>query len=280
MDEMRLLSHLGPLVWLLDRLDIKFHEFFQGFVWVEGGRVVGNVNVSRVGWSLWIISNLAVAPPYRGRGIGRRLMEAALDLACRRGGRTIILRVHADNEIALNLYCSLGFEAVSATTEMRLERIGRMDFALARSFTLRPMRCDEWEKEYELALAVTSAEAQELDPVRESEFRIGFDRRLGNLLTGRREYRLAVEKDGDFIATLAVRAARFWGEHRLKMIVHPDYRGYLEEMLVSKALSILSKYPQRGVSVKHPADHREAIQILRRRGFKEERTLVKMKLEL
>jgi len=155
-----------------------------------------------------------------------------------------------------------------------------VEFAPARSFTLRPMRYDEWEKEYELALVATTAGAQELDPVRESEFRIGFDRRLGDLLTGRREYRLAVEKDGDFIATLAVRAARFWGEHRLKMIVHPDYRGYLEEMLVSKALSILSKYPQRGVSVKHPADHREAIQILRKRGFKEERTLVKMELEL
>lgn len=280
LSELRFLSHLSPLVWLLDRIDMEFHEFCRGFVWVEGGRVVGNVNISKAGPGYWSLSNLAVAPSYRGQGIGRRLTEAALDLVCRRGGRTIVLRVRATNEIALDLYRSLGFEKVSATTEMRLEGIRRVDFVPAEGFSLRPRSHDDWETEYKLALAVTPAKAQELKPVRESDFRIGLDQKLGNFLTGRREHHLAVEKDEDFIAALTVRATRFWGEHSLKMMVHPDYRGLLEKMLVTKALSILAKYPQRSVVIKHPASHQEAIQVLREYGFEEERTLVRMRLEL
>lgn len=278
--ELKFWSRLPPLVWLLDRIDIEFHEFFRGFVWVEGGCVVGNVNISRVGSGRWIISNLAVAPSYRGQGIGCRLTEAALDLVRQRGGGTIVLRVRAANDIALNLYRSLGFEEVSATTEMRLEEIRRVDFVPAEGFSLRPRRQDECEKEYELALAATPAKAQEMKPLREDDFRIGLDRRLSDLLSGRREHRLAVEKEGAFIATLTVRVARFWGEHSLEMMVHPDYRGCLEEMLVTKALSILAEYPRRSATVKHPAEHREAIQTLKKYGFQEERTLVRMRLEL
>jgi len=113
---------------------------------------------------------------------------------------------------------------------------------------------------------------------------VGLDQRLSKwlsgLFTGRKEHRLAVEEGDRFIATLTVLASRWRGEHSLELKVHPDHRGQLEEMLVTKALSVLGSYPKRGVAVTHPAEHREAIEALKLRGFIEKRTLAQMRLAL
>ncbi|MFQ5812071.1 MAG: GNAT family N-acetyltransferase, partial [Anaerolineae bacterium] len=269
--ELKIMSHFGPFLWLLDRISPGFHETFRGFVWVEEGRIVGNVNVSRAApYSLrWLISNVAVRPDHQGRGIARHLVQAALDLSREHGGKWAVLQVHTDNIPAHGLYQHLGFEQVAAETELRLETVKPV--AVTEDCALRRRNYSEWRKEYGLALAATSKEAQWLRPVRDYHFMIGLDQRLSkwlsNLVAGREEHRLAVEEGGRFIATLTVLASRWRGEHSLELMVHPDHRGQLEEMLVTKALSILGSYPKRGVAVSHPADHKEAIEALKLRGF-------------
>jgi RimJ/RimL family protein N-acetyltransferase len=52
-----------------------------------------------------------VDPLFEGRGAGRALMEALIELARERGGRRITLRVFAPNERAQRLYERLGFQA-------------------------------------------------------------------------------------------------------------------------------------------------------------------------
>ena len=282
--EMKIMSHFAPFLWLLDRTSPQFHETFRGFVWVEEGRIVGNVNVGRIGpYSLrWLISNVAVGPDYRGRRIAHHLVQAAIDLARASGGKWALLQVHTDNVPACRLYQDLGFENITAMTELYLERVKPV--VLKEGHVLRINSYSEWRKEYELALAATSKEAQWLKPLRADHFMAGPDRRLSkwlsNLFTGRREHRLAVEEGGRFIATLTVLASRWRGEHSLEMMVHPDHRGQLEEMLVTKALSILGCCPERGVAVSHPAEHQEALKALKSYGFTEKRTLAQMRLVL
>jgi ribosomal protein S18 acetylase RimI-like enzyme len=292
--EMKTMSYFGPFLWLLDRTSPQFHETFQGFVWVEEGRVVGNINVGRTApYSLrWLISNVAVRPDHQGRGIAHHLVQAAIDLAREHGGEWVVLQVHTDNARACKLYQGLGFEQITAVTELYLERARPVAFtpvkgpstSSGQGFVLRRRNYSEWRKEYKLALAATSKEAQWLNPLRAPDFMVGLDQRLSkwlsNLIAGRKEHRLAVEESGRFIATLTVQASRWRGEHSLELIVHPDYRGQLEEMLVAKALSILAGYPKRGVAVSHPAEHQEAIEILKLHGFIEKRTLAQMRLDL
>ena len=55
------------------------------------------------------MTNIAVLPEYRGRGIGRRLMEALLQYASNLGVSYMTLEVRAGNEKAQALYRSLGF---------------------------------------------------------------------------------------------------------------------------------------------------------------------------
>ncbi|HEY8424901.1 MAG TPA: ribosomal protein S18-alanine N-acetyltransferase [Limnochordales bacterium] len=74
------------------------------------GRAVGYVGI-------WLvadeghITNVAVHPDYRGRGVGRRLMEAITDLARRKGMRRMTLEVRKSNIRAQRLYESLGFRS-------------------------------------------------------------------------------------------------------------------------------------------------------------------------
>jgi ribosomal protein S18 acetylase RimI-like enzyme len=60
------------------------------------------------------IHGLAVAPAYQRRGIGRQLLEAAIEEARRRGAQRLRLRVLATNEEALRLYAAVGFEREGA----------------------------------------------------------------------------------------------------------------------------------------------------------------------
>lgn len=58
------------------------------------------------------ILTLAVAPPARGRGLGRALLQAVIRSAAERGAASLLLEVGADNPAALALYAGLGFSKV------------------------------------------------------------------------------------------------------------------------------------------------------------------------
>lgn len=56
-----------------------------------------------------------VSPSYRGRGIGRRLVERLVGWARERGARRVILWVTETNAAAIGLYARCGFVPTSAT---------------------------------------------------------------------------------------------------------------------------------------------------------------------
>ncbi len=112
--ELRWYARLAPVLgpWLAMLMGWG-HQFIS-FIWEEKGRVVGHVMAMRVpsDEDRWQIVNVAVAAPYRGRGIARALMERLLDTLEDMGGTWAILQVRDDNPVALHLYESLGFEPV------------------------------------------------------------------------------------------------------------------------------------------------------------------------
>jgi ribosomal protein S18 acetylase RimI-like enzyme len=55
------------------------------------------------------LAELYVAPPRRGQGLGRALMQAALREACSRGADSMDIGVDEPDHIARRLYESLGF---------------------------------------------------------------------------------------------------------------------------------------------------------------------------
>jgi len=59
------------------------------------------------------IPNLAVAAEFRGRGLGRRLIEHALDYFRSEGLAYAVIETMAQNEIGQHLYTTLGFAEVA-----------------------------------------------------------------------------------------------------------------------------------------------------------------------
>lgn len=284
--ELRTLKYLSPFLWLLSLFDPQLHHFLSGFVWVEGSRIVGNVTVNRsqIDPGRWIISNVAAHPDYRRRGIARALIQETIAFVARRGGKLITLQVRSSNVAAQNLYRGLGFSKVSRETDLCLRRIERVDPSQAQKLGLRQMRRQEWPKVYQLALDSIPVPAQRVKPVREDTFRRSLDRVffawLDDIVTGHHTLRLVVPANEGFAATLTIREAYRRPPHRLEMMVHPDWRGHLEENLVNEALSILKRYPEHEVWAKVYAHHPEATEALQKRGFIEMKSLDLLALEL
>ncbi len=77
-----------------------------------GGTLVGYAGISRLGRRPpfeYEVHTIGVDPAHQGQGIGRRLLDELLDFA---DGAAVYLEVRTDNEPAITLYRSAGFEQI------------------------------------------------------------------------------------------------------------------------------------------------------------------------
>jgi ribosomal-protein-alanine N-acetyltransferase len=81
--------------------------------WVmrEGGHIAGYICLWEIADEVHV-TNVAVDPAYRRRGIGRALVGGVLDDARERGLRLIVLEVRPSNLEARRLYEAFGFRVV------------------------------------------------------------------------------------------------------------------------------------------------------------------------
>lgn len=77
--------------------------------YLESGELVGYAVVSRY-VDAWHVMNVAVAPPYRRRGIARVLLERLFEITADDQQRGHTLEVRVSNTAAIRLYERLGFE--------------------------------------------------------------------------------------------------------------------------------------------------------------------------
>ena len=81
------------------------------FVAASGDTVAGYLGLRQV-LDEASVNNFAVDCRFRGRGLGKRLLEAALAYAGEHGATVITLEVRASNTPAIHLYEAYGFKRV------------------------------------------------------------------------------------------------------------------------------------------------------------------------
>lgn len=288
--ELRWLSRLKPILWWMVYFSIDHSDFLSGFVWEEGGKIVGNITVNRTspGSRRWLISNLAVSKSYRGRGIGRSLMDAGLELVKEYNGISVSLQVRADNVPARRLYASLDFMQIAGTTHLQAERVPPLGtirelprFPKGVILRSRNYSSKDARHAYNLACAATPLSAQKVWPLHQRDFQLSSQDRLNNFLRqlvgGGPSAHWIVEDGYQFASTVDIRPGILGQMHQVRLVVHPDWRGYLEKPLIGRALSYLYPWRNGGVTVKHPVDHVEAVETFKEFGFQEEQTLLWMK---
>ena len=285
--EMRALAWLfGPLFWLSSALRIPLPDTYGGFVWMEEGRIVGNVTVHRRYSEKkgWFISNLAVHPDYRRRGIARSLVSAGVKMAQQRGARRINLEVRADNIAARRLYESLGFAEVDAVSSLKLDSAATFSPAPSEGYTIEIVKTAQWRELLRLAEEALSPEAREIIPWSNEFPRPSFLRRLassiGDFLHGQTTMRLGASKLGQLAAVVTLRTGGFLGAHSLTLMVHPAHRGRVEEILLARALSVLETSRLRSLRAKIRPSYPHVRSVFERYGFVEESTLDLLTLRL
>jgi ribosomal protein S18 acetylase RimI-like enzyme len=276
--EMRLLSRTGPLLWLLSRVNNTV-PLMRGFVWIEQNRLVGNVSMAAAGYDNgWVIANVAVLPEYRRRGIARRLMQAALEWVEQRNGFAT-LQVDADNDGARALYESLGFTTQRAFTRWRRASYLRPPDTTPDPPLIRRLRRHEAESLYRLAARVRPDEQGGmgwLRPTRPDKFRPARFSELRLLVSGQRTDYWVVPGQGGAIDGALCIDTRIGGVVTLfDLLVHPSRQGQLETPLVNFMLYDLIGRRDPLVT-EHPDDDDSARALFEQYHFRAERTLVHM----
>jgi GNAT superfamily N-acetyltransferase len=128
MDQLAEYSHGNVDTGVEDRframLELPQHAIFVAED--NRGRVVGLLTVSQR-WTLWhagpcaLIEELVVDEGARGKGVGRALMQAALDWAKAQGCSEVEASTEEDNTGAQAFYRRLGFSGVALLLEHELD---------------------------------------------------------------------------------------------------------------------------------------------------------------
>lgn len=284
--EMRALGRLGPLLWWLEGPGAGAHQMLSGFVWLEEGKIVGNVTVTRASYPAdrWIISNVAVAPPYRERGIARRLMQAAIDMVYEQRGRSIALQVRDDNEPALHVYRTLGFQGLFGTAYLRLDQVLPTRPPSGDGIRIRPISGSDASLAYLLTCAAVDQIAQDEHPIRMAQFEVTLEQRLGDWLrrvVGRMpSLRLLAERDTGIVGMVTVQPVARDSESLITLTVHPDARGVIEATLLRHALYHISQWSRGPAVARHPTFHPAGVAAFKSLGFRTERTLLWMRRDL
>lgn len=101
-----------PTPWTLESFEMEMTKNTQATY------VVAEENHTIIGFcGMWIvldesqITNVAVMPEGRGKGIGESLMRESMRIAREKGCVVMSLEVRVSNTVAQNLYRKLGFQA-------------------------------------------------------------------------------------------------------------------------------------------------------------------------
>ena len=280
--EMQVIGRLSPM--LGDTLSMALlNEYISGQVWLEGGQVVGNVTLQCIdqAGSRWRISNVAVLPPYRRRGIARTLMLAALREIAQRQGNWAVLQVRADNLTAHDLYLDLGFDDVARDAVYRLAAPPPAPDAPEATARLEPLRSWSGGVLQELAQAARSPLAQWAEPIRSADYRVGFTSMIGEWLGGLtgfyRAERWGIWQERQLMGAVETIASRTSEQSTMHFLVRPAARGKLEQALIARGLRSLVRAGSSPVIVTHDGEHREGIVALRNAGFRVQRDLITMR---
>jgi GNAT superfamily N-acetyltransferase len=282
--DMRRAARWGRLIWFLDSPGWGGVGSTPGFVWVEEGVVVGNVSLRRAaGWGGFLIGNVAVHPDWQGRGIGRALMEAALEEVSAQDGHWAGLEVQADNEVARRLYECLGFEEIGRV--MHMLRPAGLFWSGDSAWTAKQSSCftfrrgcgRDGEALFELARAVVSEPQHALLEMRPKDYRLGWQRTLDLWLEGRGEAWWVIEEEGETCGAVRVLRERGHRPDRLEVLVPPRYEGRFEDILVHRALARLRRVSRRMIEVFLPRPAEPLIAALESAGFQRLRVLVQMR---
>jgi ribosomal protein S18 acetylase RimI-like enzyme len=269
---LRLLALLGPP--------------YRGLVWEEEGRLVGNVTLMRECAGAWSLSNIAVTPEARGRGIGGALVDAAIRRLRGVGANTVMLQVRPENALAVGLYERQGFVTYDRVHEMVLkaDSWAALSPEPQRLTVVRPARRDDLAGILAVLSEGMPESARQVDPVNATEWQQGTWRAARRALSmgfrGQERIVLVGLIDG-LVSGVAWATVRMFGSsHDVGIVASSSAQCTVERPLLRALLEDLDGQPRRDLRAVVSAYQPGVLSALGDAGFAPLRVLDRMALKL
>ncbi len=284
--ELQFLGNLARILRLGYLNSFSSYSPFDGFVWMDTSRVVGNISLQRMDpyGRRWQVANIAVARSHQRQGIARQLLGHAMNYLKDMGAQYAVLQVRSNNKIALDLYTKYGFARMGGTTELK----GRtpLPASIASSSAIvASIPVYEWRKIYDLARSQVEYHAQWWHPLRKGEFVNDWPQRLGERLTSAlgKSYvhRFGVRTKAGHYATAAIIQSQCWRrQHEISWWTRSQLYGHYETAMASFIAQVIQNQPGFQIKVQIDADHTEGIEALQGIGLRAITTLDTMRCVL
>lgn len=189
----------------------------SGMVWVEDGKLVGNLSLIPhhfEGRRVYLIANVAVHPDHRRRGIARELTHAALGEIEGRGPLETWLQVDEANPPAVKLYNNMGFVERMRRTSWRLQP-ERSRALVLKTAHVRPRTAGDWAQQKRWLAASYPSELRWHLPLDFGLLQPGILGGLQRVFSERRAEQWSAESNGKLLGVMSwqsslLEADRLW----------------------------------------------------------------------
>lgn len=255
----------------------------KGYVWVEEGQIVGNLNLIPVvirSRRSYLVVNVAVHPDHRRNGIANALTAAGLETASAAGAGEAWLQVDENNLTAQTLYENFGFDVRAVRTVWH-----SMD-----DFTISPTPLDiqvthrrrsDWNKQKRWLNRLYNQDVRWNLPLNIAILAPQFIMGLLRFFSEYNYQQWSAIKDGEWLGSVTWQSSHSQAD-RLWLAAPPENRAAAITALLPFAVQSLRRErktaPGRTLSVNFPAgDSEEAFKAA---GFKPHQTLIWMSKSL
>jgi ribosomal protein S18 acetylase RimI-like enzyme len=271
--EMRRSANDGSFLSWASRAADSVSLPLSGYVWDDGGKIVGNVSLipfNKQGRRIYLIANVATHPNYRRRGIARLLTETAMQHAREKKAFSIWLHVRDDNPGAIKLYGILGFVERARRTSWHVPPETSIS-KLIPGFAILPRRNGDWQEQNAWLQQLYPAELSWYQTMDWGVFAPGFARSVYRFVTDTIIEQWSAYHDDRLFGVLAVHYGRGRSDYLWPAVPQVDGDEALGALLIH-ARRRLSQY--RTLILDYPAY--QAVGVIRTAGFTAQRTLVWM----
>lgn len=249
----------------------------DGYVWIEKGRIVGNLTLIPFltgGKWRYLIANVAVHPDYRGRGIGKKLTEKALEHIRDHMAHAAWLQVRDDNPIAIHLYRELGFQERTRRDTWICEPDSHSTGLIPPTIQVDSRRNSDWENQEKWLRAIYPPTVTWNLPVRIASYKPDFWHELIHWMNGDRIDHWAARR-GSQLLGLATLELTSRSSDNLWLAVDPEQEDLAVQALLAQIRKSFSAFHT--LSANYPAHH--AVQAFQSAGFKRLNTLIWMEVK-
>ena len=260
----------------------------SGYVWEENGQLAGNLTLIpyySIGRRYYLIANVAVHPDFRRRGIASSLTSRAIIHARQRSAQSIWLHARQENDGAIDLYHSAGFDERTrrttwlcengSLTDLLFRSKGSLQASDAKKVTVGARRSSDWKTQLGWFSRLYPPEFTWHLSLNSNTLRPGLRGFLYRLFNDIHVQQWSAQMDRRLIGVLAWQASKSYADN-LWIATQEEYEDEaIKNLLIHARLHLTSSRP---FSLDYPAGH--ASEAIQSAGFKSHQTLIWMALDL